>query len=187
MNRKHGIAVGLVVLALALAVGAMAYTGVGPAPGGDSGESIEEFPTEEPSTAESSAEESGSNDGSTTTSAPDTEPFSFTIDETEECGTTCRDVTATLYNEQDETATGITTYIRIFAGENNTDTDDVVWEGTVDVGTLEAGASHTTTERVELSFQGARKVDRNDGWITIQTTVESDDTTVTFRNSEQVA
>jgi uncharacterized protein involved in tellurium resistance len=183
MNRKHGIAVGLVVLALAVAIGAMAYTGVGPAPGGGSGESIEEFPTEEPSTAE----ESGSNDGSTTTTSPDTEPFSFTIDETEECGTTCRDVTATLYNEQDETATGITTYIRIFAGEDNADTNDVVWEGTVDVGTLEAGASHTTTERVELSFQGARKVDRNDGWITIQTTVESDDTTVTFRNSEQVA
>ncbi|WP_096389235.1 hypothetical protein [Halopenitus persicus] len=182
MNWKHGLTVGIVVLALAVAVGAAVYTGVGPAPGSDSGEPIEEFPTEEPST-----EQPEDDDASTTTSTPDTEPFSFTIDETEECGTTCRDVTATLYNEQDETATGTTTYIRIFAGEDNVDTDDVVWEGTVDVGTLEAGASHTTTERVELSLQEARKVDRNDGWITIQTTVESDDTTVTFRNSERVA
>jgi hypothetical protein len=183
MDRKHVIAVGLVVIAFAVAIGAMVYTGVGPAPGSDSGDSIEEFPTEEPSTAESM-----NDDGSTTTtSSPATEPFSFTIDETEQCGTTCRDVTATLYNEQDETATGITTYVRIFAGQNNTDPNDVVWEGTVDVGTLEAGASHTTTERVELSLREARKVDRNDGWITIQTTVESDDTTVTFRDSEQVA
>ncbi|WP_280536647.1 hypothetical protein [Halopenitus sp. POP-27] len=183
MNRKHGIAGGLVVLGLAIAVGAMVYTGVGPVPGSDSGESIEEFPTEEPATEQPVDDD----DGSTTTSSADTDPFSFTIDETEECGTTCRDVTATLYNEQDETATGITTYIRIFAGEDNTDANDVVWEGTADVGTLEAGASHTTTERVELSLQEARAVDRNDGWITIQTTVESDDTTVTFRNSEQVA
>jgi hypothetical protein len=52
---------------------------------------------------------------------------------------------------------------------------------------MDPGTSHTTTERVELSLRDARKVDQNDGWITILTTVESDDTTVTFQNSEQVA
>ena len=178
MNRKYVAGGVLVVIVLAAAVGAMAYTGVGPAPGGDSGGSdIKEFPTENAT----------DDDGSGTVSSTDTEPFTFTVDETTECGTTCRDVTATLNNEQNETATGVTTYIRIYAGENNTDTDDIVWEGTVDVGTLEAGASHTTTERVELSLREARTVDQNGGWITIQTTVESDDTTVTFRESEQVA
>jgi hypothetical protein len=56
----------------------------------------------------------------------------------------------------------------------------------VDVGTLEGGASYTTTERVELSLQDARKVDQSNGWITIQTSVESDDTLVTFQESKQV-
>lgn len=177
MNRKYVIGGALVVVVLAAAIGAMAYTGAGPAPGGDSGHSdIEEFPTEK----------STDDDGSGTSSSTDTEPFTFTVDETTECGTTCRDVTATLNNEQNETATGVTTYTRIYAGENNTDTDDVVWEGTVDVATLEGGASHTTTERVELSLQDAQKVDQNNGWITIQTTVESDDTIVTFQESRQV-
>lgn len=176
MNRKYLIGGALVIIVLAAAVGAMVYTGAGPAPGGDSGDSIEEFPTEE----------SAGDDGSEPSPSTETESFTFTIDETTECGTTCRDVTATLNNEQNETATGVTTYIRIYAGENNTDTNDVVWEGTVDVGTLEAGASYTTTERVELSLREARKVDQNDNWITIQTTVESDDTIVTFQESKQV-
>jgi hypothetical protein len=65
--------------------------------------------------------------------------------------------------------------------------DEIVWEGTEDVGAMDPGTSYTTTERVELSLRDARKVDQNDGWITILTTVESDDTTVTFQNSEQVA
>ena len=176
MNRKYLIGGALVVVVLAAVIGAMVYTGAGPAPGGDSGDSdIEEFPTEEPT-----------DDGSGTTSATDTEPFTFTVEEIAECGTTCRDVTATLNNEQNETATGVTTYTRIYAGENNTDTNDVVWEGTVDVGELDGGASHTTTERVELSLQDARKVDQNNGWVTIQTSVESDDTIVTFQESRQV-
>ena len=175
MNRKYAIGGVLVVVVLAVAVGAMMYTGAGPAPGDSSSEPIEEFPTEE-----------SADDGSGTMSSDDMEPFRFTVDNTEECGTTCRDVTATLNNEQNETATGITTYVRIYAGENNTDTGDIVWEGTSDIGTLEAGESHTTTERVELSLQDARKVDQNNGWITIQTTVESDDTIVTFQENEQV-
>ncbi len=52
---------------------------------------------------------------------------------------------------------------------------------------MAAGADHTTTKRVELSLQDPRKTNQEDGWITILTTVESDDTTVTFQDSEQVA
>ncbi|WP_245883351.1 hypothetical protein [Halalkaliarchaeum desulfuricum] len=127
-------------------------------------------------------------DGETeTTLDDDAEPFSFVIDDIEECGATCRDVTSTLTNTQNETATDVTVYIRIFAGEDNTATDDIVWEGTEEAGTLAPAEEHTTTERVELSLQDARKIDREDGWITIQTTVESDETTVTYQDSEQVA
>ncbi len=176
MNRTYLIGGAVVVLVVAVGLGAALYTGAGPAPGGDSGDEIEEFPTAD----------DADTDDSDTTSPDETDPFSFNIDEIEECGETCRDVTATLDNNQDETATNVTVYIRIFAGQDNTDTDDIVWEGTEDAGTVEAGEDHTTTERVELSLQDARKIDQEDGWITILTTVESDDTTVTFQDSERV-
>jgi hypothetical protein len=176
MDRKYLLGGVLLAIVVVAGIGAALYTGVGPAPGGDSGEEIEDFPTEE----------EADNDGSTTT-AEDTPPFTFTIDDTSNCGQTCREVTATLDNNQNETASGVTVYIRILAGENNTNTDDIVWEGTEDVGTMDPDASHTTTKRIELSLQDARKVNENDGWITILTTVESDTTTVTFQDSEQVA
>ena len=177
MNRTYLIGGIAVVLVVAVGLGAALYTGAGPAPGGDSGDEIEEFPTADDADTEDSD----------TTSPDETDPFSFGIDEIEECGDTCRDVTATLDNNQNETATNVTVYIRIFAGQDNTDTEDIVWEGTEDAGTMAAGEDHTTTERVELSLQDARKIDQENGWITILTTVESDDTTVTFQDSEQVA
>ena len=173
MNRTYLIGGLLVVLVVVISIGAALYTGVGPAPGGDSGEEIEDFPIGEDADADVSSDE--------------TDPFSFVIDDIEECGQTCQDVTATLHNNQDETATNVTVYIRIFAGQDNTDTDDIVWEGTEDAGTMEAGEDYTTTEHVELSLRDARKIDQEDGWITILTTVESDDTTVTFQDSERVA
>ena len=174
MNQKYVLGG---VLVVAVGLGAALYTGVGPAPGGDSGDEIDEFPTEEDSG-------NGESDG---TGTDDTDPFTFSIDDIEECGQTCRDVTSTLTNHQNETATSVTVYVRIFAGEDNTNSEDMVWEGTEGVGTMEAGGTHTTTKRVELSLQEGRMIEQEDGWITILTTVESDDTTVTFKDSEQVA
>lgn len=174
-NRRYLIGGVLVLVLIAIGIGAAVYTGVGPAPGGsESGEEITDFPTATP----------GTTAVANTESAP---PFAFTVDTIEECGRTCRDVTATLHNNQDETATGVTVFTRVYAGQNNTDTDDLVWEGKEDVGTLEGGTSHTSTERVELSLQEGRKIEQHDGWITIVTTVQTDDRTVTFRDSEQVA
>ncbi|MDZ7701396.1 MAG: hypothetical protein U5J98_04635 [Halobacteriales archaeon] len=181
MNRTHVIGGILVVLVLAMGLGWAVYSGVGPAPGGtDSGEPLTDFPTATPGDDSSSTGESGP----TATAEP---PFAFTIDAVEECGQTCRDVTASLHNNQDESATGTTVFTRVFAGQDNTDTDDLVWEGKEEVGTLDAGATHTATRRVELSLQDGLKIDQHDGWITIVTTVQTDERTVTFRDSEQVA
>lgn len=173
--RKLTVGGALVLGVFLLGVGAAMYAGVDPmtdSPG--DGEPITDFPTATPDDAGSGAEGSP-------------EPFSFTIDRVEECGRTCREVTVTLHNNRNATATGITVYTRIYAGENNTADDDVVWEGRRDVGTLDAGASRTTTERVELSLQEGLRIERRDGWITIVTTVESDQSVVTFRDSQQVA
>lgn len=175
VNRTFLVVGVFVVVLLAVGIGAAVYYGMGPAPGGtDSGEELTDFPT------------ATTSDGTGTT-ATETPPFSFIIDEIEECGQTCRDVTATLHNTQDETATGVTVFTRVFAGEDNTADEDLVWEGKEEVGTIEASASHTTTRRVELSLQDARKIDQNGGWITLQTSVQTDDQTVTFSDSEQVA
>lgn len=169
MNRKY---VGVVLLAVVLlgGIGAI-YAGVGPLVESDSDDETEEYPT--------GTEYNSDGDS-------DVPPFSFTVDEIEECGQTCRDVTATLTSDRNETASEVTVYIRIFAGENSTDPDDLVWEGTEEVGTLEAGGTHTTTERIDLSLWDARKVEQNDGWITILTTIESDEETITFSDSERV-
>lgn len=181
MNWKHVAGALLLVGMLALGLGAAYYTGAGPAPGGsDSDKRLTDFPTATPTDENSIDSEAGSTATVTTT------PFSFTIDNVEECGTTCRDVTATLNNNQEETATSVTVYTRVFAGQDNNDPADLVWEGKEEVGTLGPGEAHTNIRRVELSLQEAQKIQRNDGWITIVTIVQTDERTVTFRDSEQV-
>lgn len=173
MNGKQWLAIGLAVVAL-FGVGAAAfYTGFGPAPGDGSDGSVSEFPTATPSPS----------DGGGGSASP---PFTFTVDDVEECGSTCRDVTVTLTNQQDTAATGVTVYTRIHAGRDNTAEEDVVWENQREVGRLAADGARTTSERVELSFQDGMAIQQNDGWITIVTTVETDERTVTFTDTEQV-
>lgn len=127
-------------------------------------------------------------DGSSTarTSASDDgEPFGFVVEGIETCGQTCRDVTVALHNRQDASASDVTVRSRIFAGES-TDQSDLVWEGTERVGTLGAGETYTTTERVELSYFDAIAVQSAGGRITIQTTVQTSDRTVTFTSTRDV-
>jgi hypothetical protein len=165
---------------------------------GDGAADAESFPTETPAAGESGGGDGADASGGDATSAPDagtdatatdgaasTPRFGFAIDGVEQCGQTCRDVTSTLTNAQDTDAADVTVHTRIFVGQG---TDgDVVWRGTEDVGALGAGESYTTTRQVELSFADALAVQNADGWITVQTTVETADRTVTFADERQVA
>lgn len=194
MNDKLLAVGGVVILLMAGVVGAF-VTGFGPASGGESESDGETFPTETPSSTGSDGERSddengdggssGGRTGDATTTATDTPPFTFVIENIEECGQTCRDVTSTVTNRQDATAEDVTVHTRIYAG-NGTDGDQV-WQGSEDVGTLDAGESHTATKRVELSYSDGFKIEQNDGWITVQTAVETADRTVTFTEQRQVA
>jgi hypothetical protein len=164
--------------------------------GGSEGDA-EPFPTETPTGSDESAADGS--DGTDATGADSTDAtgadgtadtaeatprFGVTIDSIEECGQTCRDVTSTLTNNQDTTAEDVTVYTRIFVGQG---TDgDVVWRGQESVGTLGSGDATTATKRVELSLSEGFAV-RNDGWITIQTTVETADRTVTYTETRKVA
>lgn len=130
--------------------------------------------------------DSGSGSGSGDGSASDGAPFSFAIQQIEKCGQTCRDVTVTLANEQDQQAEDVTVYTSIYVG-NSTDKADLIWKGQEDVGTMAAGESVTRTQRVELSIQEAYAVKQADGWITVVTTIDSADTTITFKSHRDVA
>lgn len=169
----------VLVLVAVLAVAA----GVGPFAGDDGGAG--DFPTAT-GPGSSGAGDGGGDDGSSGGSGEETPrpPFALRIDSVESCGQTCRDVTATLVNNQDREATGVAVHTRIHEG-NGTD-GDVVWEGSHDVGRLGPGASDTATQRVELGYFDAIAIQQNGGWITILLTVESDDRTVTFRERRDV-
>lgn len=182
------LAAGVVVLLLVGAVVGLAY-GVGPAPGGaDSSDDFDDFPTETDSAStDSSSTDSSTNDDSSggDTQAATSPPFVFSIDSIEECGTTCRDVTVTLFNQQNETAENVTVYTRIYAG-NSTSEDDRIWQGKEEIGTMSADSSVTDTKRVSLSYADAYAVEQNDGWVTIVTVVQSDDKTVRFEEQRDV-
>jgi hypothetical protein len=187
MNARPLAVVGVLALVLAGVVGAY-VTGFGPAPGGDDGSDAESFPTATPSETPTGDGVTATDDGTAGTATPTATappPFVFSIDAIETCGQTCRDVTSTLTNQQDTTAENVTVYTRIFVG-NGTD-GDVAWKGSEPVGTLDAGESYTATRRVELSYGDALAIKRNGGWITVQTTVQTEDRTVTFSERRQVA
>lgn len=189
MNTRVAVG-GFVVLLIAVGVIAALATGFGPAPGGDTDENVTTprstgtvYEDDGSSTGGDGGNTSGDGGDETTQSLP---PFASTIDSIDKCGETCRDVTATITNQQNETVTGVTVYTRIYAG-NSTASGDRIWSGNEQVGTLEANGSYTSTKRVELSLLEARKVQNNDGWITVLTTVESDEMTVTFKSRRDVA
>ena len=189
MNRP--VAVALVVLVVGAGAAVFA-TGLGPAPGGSSGDEITDFPTA--TATPTGADATGGGDGDPVSAAdataagtatPERRPaFVTTVGSVESCGRTCRDVASTVRNDGTAPATGVTVYTRIFVGQETS--GDVVWGGREDVGRLPAGATHAATKRVELSLAEAAAVERADGWITVQTTIQSDQRTVTFAESRQV-
>jgi hypothetical protein len=178
--------VGIAVVALTLGVVGAAAFGVGPfspdvVPNG--GVSTESPNVDDPGSGGSA---SGGDDGSaggtdTTTATPEPAPFGFQIDSIETCGNTCRDVTATLTNQQDAAAEDVTATTRIYVKE------DQIWQGSEDIGRLAAGESATTTKRVEIGYLDAAKIQNNDGYVTVETTITTADGTYTFSGRRQVA
>lgn len=140
-----------------------------------------------PATTPDSAPSSDAGDSSTPAESPtDTSdtPFSFAVENIEECGRTCRDVTTSLTNQQSTAATGVAVETRIYAG--NGTSGDPVWSGEESVGDLGAGESRTAVKRVDLSLSDALAIEQNGGWITIETTVQSDSETMTVVERRKV-
>ncbi|QCJ47301.1 MULTISPECIES: hypothetical protein [Haloprofundus] len=109
------------------------------------------------------------------------QPLRFSVGEIEECGTTCRDVTAQVKNTGNESVDEIDVTVRIFAD------DDEVWDGSVEVGSVDAAETQEQTIRVELGYLDAMKIKQNDGYITVRTTVTTDEGTFEFEERRKVA
>lgn len=175
MNARLFAVCGIVAL-LAVGSGGAVASGFGAGPGPDNAPGSGVAPGEAPA----SAPDSGGEDAAT-----DEPAFTVIADNTDKCGRTCRDVTSTVTNRQNATAENVTVATQIYAGKEGNGKQ--VWQGSADVGTLAGGESHTATERIELGFGDAIAVKGAGGWVTIETTVESDDGTVTLTERRDVA
>lgn len=133
---------------------------------------------------ESPAVPTPSDEAPSDTSTTASQPFTFETHEVTECGLLCRNVTSSVTNEQSTAARDVTVRTRLYAG-NDTD-GEVRWEGTERVARLDPGENYRTTQRVELSMDAALAIREADGWVTIRTTVETDDQSVTVTDRREV-
>lgn len=152
-----------------MALGVIAGVSLAGLTGGSTGDSDAESPSDTDGRAKTDG--SGSNAGpdlarETPTVAFDLGPVSLT-----ECGTTCREATTTLRNTGEGDATDIRVFVTVFTDET------VVWETEERIGRLESGASVARTYRVDVDLGTALAIRENDGRLTIELTIESDQQT----------
>lgn len=184
MNARRVLAVVAVVLVIGVGLVGAFLVGVGPFDPGDDEEELGDYPTGTSVDGDGSAGDGG---GTGTASEDEDLPaYYFEVTEIVECGQTCRDVTVELTNNRDEEANDVAVYVEMFAG-NSTDDDDRVWQGKEEIGAMEARATTSATQRVQLSYAEGYAIRQNDGWVTIRTTVRSEDVTLTFTERRQVA
>ncbi|MFC4551763.1 MULTISPECIES: hypothetical protein [Halorussus] len=107
--------------------------------------------------------------------------FRLRITSVEKCGSTCRDVTATLKNRREADRHDVRVETKVYAD------DDLLWSGEETVGTLAGKDTHTTTKRVKVGFSGAMKIKSNGGYVTIVTVIRSDVGTTKFSKRRKVA
>jgi hypothetical protein len=181
-----------VALVVVVAVGILgaAVLGVGPIPSDpspDGGTTTDDPTGDDPGAGSTGSDGDGSAGGDAggssenATATPEPAPFGFQIDSIEECGTTCRDVTATLTNQRGSPASDVTATTRIYVKE------DKIWQGSEEIGRLDAGESATTTKRVEIGYFDAAKIKNNDGYITVETTITTAGESYTFSGRRKVA
>ncbi|WP_254534724.1 hypothetical protein [Halomarina litorea] len=107
--------------------------------------------------------------------------YDFSIESIEECGTTCRDVTAALTNTGDVARSDVVVETRIYAD------DDLLWRGNATAGSLAVNETYESSARVDLGYRDSATVKRNDGYVTIQTIVHSAEGRKLYEERRQVA
>jgi hypothetical protein len=142
-------------------------------------------PTPTPTPAPGSSSSGSGADGGDSTAGAGTDSsdgegeahFVISVQQVEECGQRCRDVTAAVENDGTATAENVTVEARVLA------TGDELWRGDATIGDLPAGETATRTKRVTIGIFDAAKIQANNGYVTIELTVRWDggEDTVTER------
>lgn len=121
----------------------------------------------------------------TATDEPEDLALNYRIVEITTINQTARNVTVRLTNDGNETATGVAAETVIYAG-NTTADDQQIWTGSREVGSVAAGGSVQFSQTVALSLNEALQVEGADGWITVVTTIRTDEGSVTVTQRRNV-
>jgi hypothetical protein len=129
------------------------------------------IPSERPSaTTQSSRQPTDKNTSTNDESRPTTETgrLQFSIGETENCGRTCRTVTATLTNTGSHPVSDIVIESTVLAGDSR------IWRERRSIDALGAGESTTTTTRIDIGLLEGAAIESNNGYVTIKTVIISE-------------
>lgn len=106
-------------------------------------------------------------------------PVAYAIENSTECGRTCRVLTSNVTNLGNESLGNVTLAFVFYAG------DDRVWQGTTDVGSVAGNATERVETRVDVGMDGGLAIRGNDGYVTIRTTVRANAGERTFQTRTQ--
>lgn len=116
-----------------------------------------------------------------TLTPPSESQYYFYIEDVEECGTICRDVTVRLENRDSDPVENVRVETVVYAD------GDEMWRGNETVERIGAGETYTATRRVNIDVWDALRIKTNEGYVTIVTVIRSDDSTTRFERRRKVA
>lgn len=117
-------------------------------------------------------------------SGMDAEHFALEVSEPRLCGPSCGAADLTLTNTRSTPAANVSVRAVVYAGQ--TATGVPLWTRTTLVGDLEPGETRTLTHRAGWDDGTVTQVRTAGGWVTVEITVQSDETTTTFVGTHQL-
>jgi len=118
------------------------------------------------------------------TAADDTDHFALDVREPRLCGPSCGAADLTLTNTRSTLVTNVSVRAAVYAGQ--TAEGVPLWTRTDLVGDLEPGETRTLTHRASWDDGTVERVRTAGGWVTVEVTVRSTETTATFVGTHQV-
>lgn len=101
--------------------------------------------------------------------------FETAVDNIEKCSKTCRTLTYAVQNRGSENAPDVVVRIQVFTG------GEQIWDENQSVGSIESQSQRTGISRdIDVGLFGGRKIQNNDGEVTIKLTPEAAGVSETF-------
>ena len=177
--------IGLIAVGLVFLLGGGVFSPDTPTDSSD--ESPQSSTTEKPSESSDAGTPSTTEEPAPTQSDVPEPEFGIDVvrNSVEECGFTCRDVsaTATISNTGEADAEDVQVELLLFVPAG--DTNRTIWEGSESVGLLPAGDSHSTTRDIRISGTDSLSVYENDCTYHYQFVIETTDGTNTYWGQQE--